>query len=61
MVNIARRQGVDVEVALREANRKFSQRFQYMEKLCRQRGVNFGDLTFNEQDQLWEEAKRRTK
>jgi tetrapyrrole methylase family protein/MazG family protein len=60
MVNIARRQGVDVEVALREANRKFSQRFQYMEKLCRQRGVNFGNLTFNEQNQLWEEAKRST-
>jgi len=31
IVNIARRQGVDAEVALREANRKFRRRFQYME------------------------------
>jgi tetrapyrrole methylase family protein/MazG family protein len=60
LVNIARRQGIDVEMALREANRKFSRRFQYMEELCRKRHVNFGDLTFKEQNKLWEEAKRRT-
>lgn len=60
MVNIAHRQGVDLEVALREANRKFSRRFQYMEKLCRQRGVNFSDLSFDQQNRLWEEAKKGT-
>jgi tetrapyrrole methylase family protein/MazG family protein len=60
LTNIARRQGVDLEVALREANRKFSRRFQCMEDLCRQRGINFGDLSFDEQNRLWEEAKSRT-
>jgi tetrapyrrole methylase family protein/MazG family protein len=56
--NIARRQGVDLEVALRDANRKFSRRFRCMEELCRQRGVNFSHLSFDEQNRLWEEAKR---
>ena len=60
IANIARRQGVDLEVVLREANRKFFRRFQYMEELCRQRGMNFGSLSFGEQNQLWDEAKRGT-
>jgi len=60
LANIARRQGVDLEVALREANSKFRRRFQHMEEACRQRGVEMTDLTFKEQNKLWEEAKRRT-
>jgi tetrapyrrole methylase family protein/MazG family protein len=58
LVNIARRQGVDAEAALREANRRFFRRFAYMEEVCRQRGLNFSRLSFNEQNALWEEAKR---
>lgn len=60
LVNVARRLGVDSEAALREANRRFYHRFIYMEELCRQRGVNFADLSFDEQNALWEEAKRKT-
>jgi len=59
LVNIARRMGVDSEAALREANRKFYRRFSRMEELCRQRGVDFADLSFDEQNALWEEAKKR--
>ncbi len=59
LVNIARRMGVDSEAALREANRRFFRRFTYMEDLCRQRGVNIGDLSFAEQNALWDEAKKR--
>lgn len=29
-----------------------------MEELCRQRGVSFAELAFEEQNVLWEEAKR---
>jgi uncharacterized protein YabN with tetrapyrrole methylase and pyrophosphatase domain len=29
-----------------------------MEKLCRQRGQKFAELSFDEQNALWEEAKR---
>ena len=59
LVNIARRMDVDSEAALREANRKFYRRFSRMEQLCRQRGVDFADLSFDEQNALWEEAKKR--
>jgi len=58
LVNIARRLGIDSEAALREANRKFYRRFAYMEELCRQRGLNLGKLSFDEQNVLWEEAKK---
>ena len=58
LVNFARRQGIDSESALREANQKFYRRFSYMEDLCRQRGLTFSGLSFDEQNALWEEAKR---
>lgn len=61
LVNIARRLGVDSEAALREANGRFYRRFAYMEKLCRQRGLSFDKLSFDEQNALWEEAKRKVK
>jgi tetrapyrrole methylase family protein/MazG family protein len=59
LVNIARRQGIDSEAALREANRRFFRRFTYMEELCRQHGLNFDELSFDEQNALWEEAKKK--
>lgn len=59
LVNIARRLGVDSEAALRETNQRFCQRFSYMEEACRQRGVKIGDLSFDEQNTLWEEAKKK--
>jgi len=61
LANIARRLGVDSEAALREANQRFYRRFTYMEEACRQRGLNFGELSFDEQNALWEEAKKRVK
>jgi len=59
LANIARWLGIDLETALREANQRFYRRFTYMEELCRQRGLNFADLSFDEQNALWEEAKKR--
>ncbi len=59
LANIARRLGIDSEAALREANKRFYKRFTYMEAVCRQRGVNIGDLSFDEQNALWEEAKKK--
>ncbi len=61
LANIARRLGIDLEAALRQANRRFYKRFSYMEEVCRQRGINFGDLSFEEQNVLWEEAKKKAK
>jgi tetrapyrrole methylase family protein / MazG family protein len=58
LANIARREGVDPETSLREANKKFFTRFTYMEKLCHERGLSFDKLTFDAQNELWEEAKK---
>jgi len=59
LANIARRLGIDLEVALRQANKRFYRRFSYMEKVCHQRGLNLGDLSFAQQNTLWEEAKKK--
>jgi tetrapyrrole methylase family protein/MazG family protein len=59
LANIARRMGIDLEATLREANRRFYKRFSYMEEACRQRGLKFVQLSFDEQNALWEEAKRQ--
>jgi len=61
LANIARRMGIDLEASLRKANRRFYQRFIYMEEVCRKRGLSFGKLSFDEQNALWEEAKRKVK
>jgi tetrapyrrole methylase family protein/MazG family protein len=58
LANIARRAGVDPEASLRKANQKFFLRFSRMEKLCRERGLELGKLSFQEQNALWEEAKK---
>lgn len=58
LVNIARRLNIDSEMALRSANRRFYQRFSFMEEACRQRGVSFSSLSFDEKNALWEEAKQ---
>ncbi|MDY6836011.1 MAG: nucleoside triphosphate pyrophosphohydrolase [Chloroflexota bacterium] len=57
LVNIARRQEIDLEDALRQTNTKFRRRFAHMEGICRERGVSLTDLTLQQQDELWEEAK----
>ena len=58
LCNLARRQNIDLESALRQATSKFRRRFAKMEELCRQRGQNFEKLSFEEQNWLWEEAKK---
>lgn len=60
LVNLARHLGIDSEKALRGANRRFYERFSYMEKACAQRGVELSALSLDEQNVLWEEAKKAT-
>jgi tetrapyrrole methylase family protein/MazG family protein len=48
---------INSEEALRAANRKFEQRFLYIEDRLRERGKDPGSSTLEEMDALWEEAK----
>lgn len=61
LANIARRMDIDLEAALRSANQRFCQRFKYMERVCRERGVELGALSLDAQNALWEEAKAKLK
>jgi len=59
LANVARRLDIDMEMALRSTNQRFYRRFAYMEEACRERGVNLASLSLDEQNALWEEAKRK--
>jgi ATP diphosphatase len=53
VVNLARHLNVEPEAALREANRKFEQRFRAIEQ-----EPGFADLTLDEKEALWVKAKK---
>jgi MazG family protein len=57
-VNLARFVGLDAEIALKNANRKFSRRFREMEHLAAARGQALKSLSAEELDLLWNEVKR---
>ncbi len=58
-VNLARFLKVDPEIALKNANAKFSRRFREMERLARASGRAFEKVPRMEMESLWEAAKRR--
>jgi len=53
VVNLARHLNIEPEAALREANRKFEQRFRAIE-----RTPGFSDMSLEEMEALWVEAKK---
>src|SRR5215468_6685045 len=57
--NIARHMQVEPEAALKLTNRKFRQRFQYIENKLHERGQQFEESTIDEMERLWQEAKSR--
>lgn len=59
LVNVARKEGIDAESALRASTAKFRSRWQAMEGLARQRGVAIEGLSTQELNDLWDEVKRQ--
>jgi MazG family protein len=57
MVNFIRKKGFDAEQTLLRANHKFKERFQKMEQLAIERGLDFASLSLKEQDELWNEIR----
>lgn len=57
LVNAARLYGVDPESALARTNNKFMQRFNYMEEHAAAEGRMLHDMTLDEMESLWQEAK----
>lgn len=58
MANLSRFLKVDAERALRRTNRKFRQRFAYIERRLRERGREIQAATLEEMEALWQEAKQ---
>ena len=59
LVNLARFVKVNPEDTLRHAINRFVKRFQFIEQQAAQTGRTVGDLSFDEMNRLWEEAKAK--
>jgi ATP diphosphatase len=57
VVNLARHTAIDPELAIRRANSKFETRFKAMESAMEQAGKNFEDLSIDEMESYWQQAK----
>ncbi|MFN8209611.1 MAG: nucleoside triphosphate pyrophosphohydrolase [Bacteroidales bacterium] len=58
LVNAARLYEIDPEAALEKTNRKFIRRFNYLEKNTLQQGKSLHDMSLDEMNIIWEEAKK---
>lgn len=59
VVNAARLYGVNPENALEKTNRKFIKRFNHLEARSKEIGKSLKEMTLEEMDKIWEEAKKR--
>ena len=55
--NIARHMNVEPEAALKLTNRKFRKRFNYIEESIRASGKSFDQVSIDEMESMWQEAK----
>ena len=59
LVNLARWKKVDAESALRATNLRFMRRFAHVEQGARGQGKKVSELSLDEMEALWQEAKRQ--
>ena len=57
VVNLARKLAIDPRAALERANEKFRRRFERVERLAAERGVDVGRASLEKLDELWDEVK----
>lgn len=58
IINAARLYGVNPDNALERTNQKFIYRFNYMEKKIKDNGKVLRDMTLDEMEAIWQEAKK---
>lgn len=61
VINAGRLYRLNPDNALEHTNHKFIRRFNYVERQAKLQGKSIKDLTLNEMDQLWNEAKQEEK
>ncbi|HZU87476.1 MAG TPA: nucleoside triphosphate pyrophosphohydrolase, partial [Anaerolineaceae bacterium] len=58
VVNLIRWFEADAESVLRGCNQRFRKRFAFIEQRAREQGRSLSDMSFEEMDAVWEEAKK---
>jgi len=58
LINASRLYEIDPEAALEKTNRKFIRRFNYLEKETLAKGISLHDMSLDEMNVIWEEAKK---
>ena len=58
LINACRLYGVDPESALERTNKKFIQRFNYMEEHAAAKGYTLHEMSLDAMEELWQEAKQ---
>lgn len=58
LINVARMYGIDPETALERTNQKFITRFNYLEQKTLEQNRALTDMTIDEMEVLWQEAKQ---
>ena len=61
LINVGRKLGVSSELALLGTIHKFRTRFAYIEDQAELQQKTIEDMTLEEMDQLWEQAKQQLK
>ena len=61
LINYSRIIGLNPDSALEKTNLKFISRFQEMEKLAQERNLVLSEMSLEQMDELWDEAKKNTK
>lgn len=60
LINYSRFIGINPEDALERTNKKFIQRFKYLEKHSKADGKELGNMSLEEMDEYWEKAKNNS-
>jgi XTP/dITP diphosphohydrolase len=58
IINASRLYDIDPEAALEKTNRKFIKRFNYLEKETLTKGISLHDMSLDEMNVIWEQAKK---
>lgn len=58
IINAARLYGINPDNALERTNQKFTRRFNYLEENTIKQGRNLKDMSLEEMDKYWDEAKK---
>jgi XTP/dITP diphosphohydrolase len=60
LINVARLYHLKPDNALERTNQKFIRRFNYIEQQAKEKGKSLNEMSLDEMETLWQEAKTQT-